>query len=54
MKNPVILWKIGANIRSTYLRIKVIMEDVHLTVVYVMNKVSNSGLPGCDPVSLGK
>jgi hypothetical protein len=54
MKSPVILWKIGADIRSIYLRIMVVVRDVHLTVVYVMNEVSNSGLPGCDSVSLGK
>jgi hypothetical protein len=54
MKNSVILWKIGADIRSINLRIKVVVEDVHLTIVYVMNEVSNSGLSGCDPVFLGK
>jgi hypothetical protein len=54
METPVILRKISADIRSAYLRKEVVVEDVHLTVVYIMNEVSNSGLPGCDPVSLDK
>jgi hypothetical protein len=54
MKNPVILRKIGADIRSAYLRKEVVVEDVHLTIVYVINEVSNSVLPGCDPVYLDK
>jgi hypothetical protein len=54
IKNLVILWKICVDIGSSYLRYKVIVEDVHFTVIYVMNEVSDYGLSGRDHVSLGK
>jgi hypothetical protein len=37
MKNPVIRWKIGADIILVYLRIKVVVVKVHFTAVFVMN-----------------
>jgi hypothetical protein len=44
---------IGGDKVSIYLGRKIFVVDLHFRAAYVMNEVSDSGLPGCNAASLG-